>query len=106
MKALANLTRGPALLLALLSGILAGCDAQDSDYYPYAMTALDVWVYDIPSKKNLYGGRVQASYFGRLDATKTCRDMAIVAARGANWQDWRHVCCTVTSDSDCVTKVR
>lgn len=85
---------------------LGGCGAEDSDHYPYTLTALDAWVYDQDTSRNLYAGRAEAGYFGRLDAAARCRDLASEAARANNLKRWGYVCCTVTSSTDCATKVR
>jgi hypothetical protein len=66
----------------------------------------DIWVYDNTADKNYYGGRVKANYFSKDDALSECGSRAYAVAREYNLSDWSYVCCTVTSSSDCVTKVR
>lgn len=85
--------------------LLSACGADDSGY-PMSMTGLDAWVQDNDSGKQFYAGRVEANYLGRTDAASKCRDLAIGTARANNLQRWGYVCCTVTSSSDCVTKIR
>ncbi len=85
---------------------LSGCDSYDSDYIPYGLKGLDVWVYDNATDKEYYGGRVEASYFSKDSAISECADLAYATANHSHLQDWGYVCCTVTSSSDCVTKVR
>lgn len=92
--------------LLALAAVLCGCDAQDSDFYPYALTALDAWVVDQDTNKSLLAGRVDTNYLGRKEATASCRDLAVAAARANNIHRWGYVCCTVTSSTDCATKVR
>ena len=91
------------LTLAIL---LVGCTMYDGDYFPYFMTGLDAWVYDNISGTNHYGGRVEATYFSRNDALSECASLANRTAASQHLRDWSYVCCTVTSSSDCVTKVR
>lgn len=94
-----------ALLVSSFIGF-AACDAHDSDYYPYSLSALDAWVYDEESGRNLYAGRTEASYFAREEAALRCRKLAFATAGANNLRRWGYVCCTVTSSSECVTKVR
>jgi len=93
-------------LPAFFTLLLLGCSGQDSDYIPYAMTGLDVWVYDASSAKNYFGGRIEASYFSREEALSECGARASSVAQTNRLYDWSYVCCTVTSSSDCVKKVR
>ncbi len=86
--------------------LLGACNAEDSDYIPYALEALDAWVYDRDTDRTIFAGRVETNYFRRTEAVARCRDLAIVAARESHLMDWGHVCCTVTSSTDCATKVR
>jgi hypothetical protein len=83
-----------------------GCRGYDSDYIPYRLKGLDVWVHDNAHDKNYYGGRVKANYFSRDDALSACRRRAYAVAEQYHLSDWSYVCCTVTSSSDCVTQVR
>ena len=93
-------------LAVAASFLLCGCGAEDSDHYPYALTALDAWVYDQDTDRSLFAGRAESSYLGRRDAAARCRDLAALAARANQLQRWGYVCCTVTSSTDCATKVR
>ncbi len=85
--------------------LLGACGAEDSDY-PMSMSGLDSWVQDSDSGKQFYAGRVEASYLGRAEAAAKCRDLAIATANANSLQRWGYACCTVTSSSDCATKVR
>jgi uncharacterized lipoprotein YmbA len=85
---------------------LEGCGAHDSDYYPYMLTGMASYVHDSASGKDLYAGHVETNYLGRVEATARCRDMATSLARANRLERWGYVCCTVTSDSGCATKVR
>ena len=86
--------------------LISGCDGYDSDYFPYTMKGLDVWVYNNNTDKEYYGGRVEASYFSKDEALSNCGSYAYSIASQYNLNDWSYVCCTVTSSSSCVTKVR
>ena len=94
-----------ATLLAALP-TLAGCNSYDSDYFPYSMKGLNVLVYDNKANKEYFGGFVEASYLSRKEALSSCAARAAATARQYHLQDWGYVCCTVTSSSSCVTKVR
>lgn len=86
--------------------ILTACNSHDSDYIPYAIKAMDVWVYDIEKDKNYYGGRVKTNYFSSDSALSKCASNAHATANQYHLNDWSYVCCTVTPWSECVTKVR
>ena len=94
------------LLAVAASVCLAACDAQDSDYYPYMLDALDAWVSDQDTDRSLFAGRTETGYLGRKDAAARCRDLAVEVARANQLKRWGYVCCTVTSSTDCATKVR
>jgi hypothetical protein len=91
---------------ALIAASLCGCGATDSDYIPYAIKGLDVWVSTKEGNRSYYGGRVDTWYFSRESGLAECRHLAIEAARVNHLENWGYVCCTVTSSSDCETKVR
>jgi len=83
-------------LITLLS--FSGCSGYDSDYIPYMLKGLDVWVYDNTNDKDYYGGRVKANYFSKDDALSTCRSYAYGVAEQYHLSDWIMLC-TVTSSS-------
>ena len=93
-------------ILVPVSLHLTGCSSYDSDYIPYMLKGLNVWVYDNMNDKEYYGGRVEANYFSKDDALSECRSRAYAIAEQYHLSDWSYVCCTVTSSSDCVTKIR
>ena len=97
---------GLRTIAAVLTALVGGCELEDSDYYPYFLKALDVWVNDHNTQRNVFAGRVETTYFDRKDATVRCRALAVDAARANNLKQWGYVCCTVTSSTDCATKVR
>lgn len=92
--------------VAILLSLIGGCTAQDSDYIPYALTGYDVWVYDDTSDREFYGGRIESSYLTRKAGLDQCGDAAEDLADTRHLKDWSYVCCTVTIQSECVTKVR
>jgi hypothetical protein len=93
------------LFISLISNF-AGCSGHDNDYIPYMLKGLDVWVYNNTNDKEYYGGRVKANYFSRDNALSECNSRAYAVANQYHLTDWSYICCTVTSSSDCVTKVR
>ncbi len=94
------------ILIFLFSLILSGCDGHDSDYIPYTMKGMDVWVYNNNTDKEIYAGRVDGSYFSKDESLSNCSSYAYSIAAQNNLKDWSYICCTVTNSSDCATKVR
>lgn len=94
-----------ATLLVLLA-VLSGCDGYDSDYFPYRMTGLNVWVSNNTNDNVVFGGFVEGSYFNRTEALANCAARARATAQQHHLEAWSYVCCTVTSSDICVTKVR
>lgn len=98
---------GGFIFVVVVVLILFSCsDGQDGDYFPYRMKGLDVYVYDNLEGKEHFAGHIKARYWDRKEALATCADYAEVTARSNQLKDWGYVCCTVTSSSSCVTKVR
>ena len=98
--------RSSAIILAAILLSLCGCDSYDSDNYPYGMKGLNVYVHNDNTGEDLFAGFVEANYLSRSDGTSQCGALASSAAVENHLKNWSYVCCTVTSDSDCVTKVR
>jgi hypothetical protein len=78
----------------------------DEGFYPYKMTAIRASVF-------LAGGGfkdledIPATYDSRISAVSECQDAARDYARANQLDDgWSYVCCTITQDSSCKTKVR
>ena len=98
-----------AFQLLLLTVILfsLGCKGStDSDYFPYAMKGLNVLVYNNKTDKEYSGGYVEANYLSRSEGLTKCQNAAYSTAKANYLEDWSYVCCTVTSSSGCVTKVK
>lgn len=105
MKTNRNTSLAAVTILAALL-LISGCDGHDSDYFPYGMKGLNVLVYNNKTNTEYFGGFVKASYFSRKEALSSCHDRAVFTARQYQLQDWGYVCCTVTSTTSCMTKVR
>ena len=54
-------TQAVLLILGLL--FMVGCSGHDSDFVPYNLKGMDVWVYDNNNSSEIYGGRVEGNYF-------------------------------------------
>ena len=93
-------------LLTLLACSLAGCSKVDDDFYPYKMTGLNSWVYDPATDQEYLAGFTPANYKNRESALAVCAAQASTAAAERKIDNWSYVCCTVTSESQCATKVR
>lgn len=85
---------------------IAGCGATDSEHVPFALSGLGVWVFERSTKASHFAGQIEASYLGRREALSRCASQASAFASSRQMRDWDYVCCTATSTSDCVTKVR
>ena len=96
----------PTMAVLILLSALTGCDNYDSEYIPYMLKGLDVYVWDNEADTQYFGGRVKANYFTADDARRECYHKASAVAAMNNLTDWSFVCCTVTASSDCVTKVK
>lgn len=94
------------LLIGLSAFFIISCSGQDSDYYPYNMQGLGVWVSNNDNGSSLYAGFVDGNYIHRDEAAAACGSLAYSFAKSNHIENFGYVCCTVTSDSDCVTKVR
>ncbi len=103
-----------AIILAVIITAIAsttvsiGCNrnSYDNDFIPYGLKGLDVYVYDNRTDKEFYAGRVEGSYFSRNKTLSEAQSLASSFAQYNNLRDWSYICCTVTSSSDCVTKIR
>lgn len=93
------------LLCAVCTGI-TGCDGHDSEYFPYTMKGLNVYVFDNNGRKEYFGGFVEGNYLSRQKSLSECAARASSTASVNKLRDWSYVCCTVTSSSSCATKVR
>lgn len=85
---------------------LAACSGQDSDFFPFLMKGLNVYVYDNKADSEIFAGYVEARYTDRKDGLARCAALASSTAHDRHLEDWGYVCCTVTSKSQCETKVR
>jgi hypothetical protein len=90
------------------ASLLAACTGYDSDFVPYGLTGLDVYVYHQPSGREHFVRRVDATYWTRARGLTECNSVAVAEANQREWLpgDWSYVCCTVTSSHSCMTKVR
>jgi len=93
-------------LLAAIVCTFAGCSDVDDDYFPYKMTGLNSWLYDPATEQEYLAGFTAASYKNRDSALRACAAQASTAAVARGLDEWSYVCCTVTEESQCVTKVR
>lgn len=94
---------GAATLVVLL---LASCDSHDSDYIPYGLKGMNVYVYNNDTDKEFYAGHVEGSYLSKDEALNNCQSLAYSVVRQNHLDNWSYICCTETSSSSCATKVR
>ena len=94
------------VLIAALFFLPIRCSPYDSDYVPYDMTGLTVWMSDGASDKTFLVGSVKAFYSERKEALEDCVSIAEDYALNHHIENWRYVCCTVTKKEPCMTKVR
>jgi hypothetical protein len=95
----------------LLLVVAAGCKktGNDADYIPYELTGMQVMFcadnHQADTCKML--GAVKGGYEERKKLMEECGKMARNEARSKNIDSgWGYVCCTMTDNTDCATKVR
>lgn len=93
-------------LLAAFGWAAAGCSEVDDDYFPYEMKGLNSWLYDSTTEQEYLAGFTEANYKNRDAALRACAAQASTAAAARRLKEWSYVCCTVTEESQCVSKVR
>ncbi len=88
--------------------VFPGCKPAlyDDDFIPYGLKGLDVYVYNNRTDKEFYAGRVEGNYSSKDETISEAQSLAYSFALEKNLRDWSYICCTVTSSSDCVTKIR
>lgn len=90
---------------------LTACGGHDSDYIPYRLTSLDVYLYDAEKAPNgdYYAGTIYCSYSDRKDGLQSARSLAyrIATEKGFSTDGGGryYVICCMTKDG-CATKVR
>jgi len=95
------------LSVGLIAGTaLCSCSGHDNDYFPYQLKGFNSYVYDMDKNQEYSAGFVPATYSSRQDGLASCARLASSAAASWNIEKWSYVCCTVTKDSQCATKVR
>jgi hypothetical protein len=98
---------GRTQLLVVVTALLSvSCSGHDDDYFPYRMKGLNAWVYDSATETEFLAGYTEAGYTSRQEGLASCASLASSAAAARQLKDWSYVCCTVTSKSQCATKVR
>jgi hypothetical protein len=91
----------PAALLVLIA-----TDPTDQDGVPYTIVGLRPIVIG-PNGDAEDLETIDTFYPWYTEALAACEDAADAYAQWAGWgQHYSYVCCTVTLNSDCVTKVR
>lgn len=81
-------------------------DTHDDDFFPYALTGLDAWIFDDASGREVFGGRIDGNYLKRDSMVSKCQSISSSTARAEKLRSWSYICCTVTPTSDCATKVK
>lgn len=69
------------------------------------MRGLNGYLYD-GADQEAYLGFFEGSYSDREQALSQCQKAAWSHAEALQLENWSYVCCTVTPDSQCATKVR
>lgn len=92
--------------LTFLIGLLGSCADQDDEFFPYKMKGFNSWVYEADGETSFLAGYSEASYNSRHEGLASCAALAATAASARHLDDWTYVCCTVTDESQCATKVR
>lgn len=92
--------------LAIAALAASSCAKVDDEHFPYDMKGLNSWLYDPAAGQEYPAGFTEASYENRKSALRACAAQASNAAADRGLMEWSHVCCTVTEESQCATKVR
>lgn len=89
-------------------GFNVGRTGTDDDYIPYQITGMRAWLYDGRADQEFLAGSTEGKYGDREGMRQQCASDAISLARvrGLRSDQWSYVCCTVTKDSSCNTKIR
>lgn len=91
--------------------LLLGCLGQNSESIPYGLTGFRIYLYDrskAPDADYLVG-TIQCNYRERDRGLAEARQLAKTTATRLGFDtgtDRYYILCTVTSNSDCATKVR
>jgi len=96
------------ILLGLIFIVALLCKSNicDGNNIPFGLIAFDVYVHNSSTDKELFAGTIKANYFSKQKGLKKAVALADAYANAMNLTDWSCVCCTVTTSSNCVTKVR
>lgn len=92
-------------IFALLASI--GCAKHDDDFIPYDLKGMNAYVYDEDDEEH-FAGFFGGNYSQRVAVLSACQSNAQGKAHELHIDDdpWSYICCTVTTDSNCATKVR
>jgi len=100
------------LILGVASICLtAGCGGHDSEYIPYELTSLDVYLYDARKAPDAdyFAGSISCSYINRESGLSQARSLAYQVARQRGFEtdgaDRYYIICCMTKNG-CATKVR
>lgn len=105
-----NYLKSAAAITCVIVG-LAACGGHDSDYIPYQLTSLDVYLYDADKAPNAdyYAGTISCSYSDRKEGLQHARSLAYSVARQKGFHTdgggRYYIICCMTKDG-CATKVR
>lgn len=107
MRVLRQSPRTRNLALIVVSATLLGCSGHDADYMPYLLKGMNSYVYD-EDGRDYFAGYSEGNYLEREDVLVSCASNARSKAYDLGIIDanWSYICCTVTADSSCATKVR
>ncbi|MBT6226783.1 MAG: hypothetical protein HOI47_09020 [Candidatus Scalindua sp.] len=97
------------IITAIISATVStGCNrnSHDKNFIPYGLIGLNVYVYNNKTDKEFFVGEVTGKYRSRKNMLRDAQSMASAFALDYKLKDWSYVCCTATSTSGCVTKVR
>lgn len=98
-----------ATILSAIMGIFlltsTGCSSHDDDYMPYGLKGMNAYVYDEDDREH-FAGFSEGNYRKRVDVLSSCQNSARSFAISRHWENWGYVCCTVTANSSCATKVK
>lgn len=94
------------LAVFFIAVLLTKSNIHDGNNIPYGLIAFDVYVLNKTSDKEFFAGTVKTNYFLKNKGLTKAITLADSYANAMSLTDWSYVCCTVTTSSNCVTKVR
>ena len=97
-------------IFIILGLIFTGCcsnkNSYDNNYIPFDIQGFDVFVYNNKTDKEFYAGHIETNYLNAQYQISNAQSLAYDYAEKIKLKDWDYLIYTVTSYSNCVTKIK